>query len=118
MTPDSVVRVFMPVIDSPNHLQLHAALDRWAFTAGDPEPSSSDDTDADRGSRTKSEPTPIFWLDRSVFLSGSAHFHETPAASELEESRRRKVKELIEDDWELFAFVSRDGSLIVRALTV
>lgn len=143
MTPDSVIRIFMPVIDAPTHLQLHASLDRWAFTAGDPEPSSNGDDDDKEGKDDqadgattgnappkKSDTEPIFWLDRSAFLAGIGDLtleddvtneKVAPTAttmSELDEGRRRKLKELVDDDWELFAFISRDGSLIVRALTV
>ncbi|KAF8323322.1 hypothetical protein DL93DRAFT_2050227 [Clavulina sp. PMI_390] len=107
LTPDSVVRVFMTVIDAPNHLQLHASLDPWAFSSGV-------DSLAEVRKDSKSSPPPIFWLERSHFLCGVQQINGT---SEADESRTRKLQELIDDDWELFGFISKDGSFVVRALT-
>jgi len=112
MTSDNVTRIFMPVIDAPSHLQLHASVDRWSFQIGDPEPSRDEhDDEADIE-------TPIFWLDRAAFLSGDVHHHEAHNSPDLEESRRRKLKEFADDDWELFAYITKNGSFVVRALTV
>lgn len=115
MTPDSVVRVFMTVIDAPNHLQLHAALDRWSFLPGHPDASSGED-DEDESSRRP--PDPVFWIDRAAFLSSKLVQETGQDVSEVEQGRRRKLKDLVDDDWELFGFITRGGCLIVRALTV
>lgn len=115
MTPDSVVRVFMTVIDAPNHLQLHAALDRWSFLPGHPDALSGEDDDAESSQRP---PDPVFWIDRAAFLSTSLVQDTGQATSEVEQGRRRKLKDLVDDDWELFGFITRGGCLIVRALTV
>jgi hypothetical protein len=117
MTSDSVVRIFMPVIDAPTHLQLHASFDRRSFTLGDPQ-LFSDEWDGEADHKAKPTITPIFWLDRAAFLSGDMHYDEPPGNLEIEESRRRKLNEFMNDDWELFAYIAKDGSLIVRALTV
>lgn len=118
MTSDTVIRIFMPVIDAPTHLQLHASLDRRSFTLGDPELSSNEYGDEANHELLAASTMPIFWLDRATFLSGHLHQHEPHSNPEVEEGRRRKLKEFMDDDWELFAHITKDGSLIVRALTV
>lgn len=118
MTSDSVIRIFMPVIDAPTHLQLHASLDRRSFTLGDPQSSSDDWDETYHWHKAKPSVPPIFWLDKAPFLSRGLHYDEPPGNPELGESRRRKLKKFVDDDWELFAYIAKNGSLIVRALTV
>lgn len=118
MTPDSVVRIFMPVIDAPNHLQLHATIDWRSFTS-----SASTDLEeksSEPGPSVKTPPYPVFWLDRNVFLSSGLLEPELESLEESEITRgqRRRLKDLAEEDWELFGFVTKHGSLVVRALTV
>lgn len=119
MTSDSVLRVFMPVIDAPTHLQLHAALDRWAFAGGeiDSSPAVAGEKDAGSAFSKRRANAPIFWLDRPAMLAGLPD-SENDTVSEREQGRRRKLKEFVDEDWELFAFVSKYDSLTVRALSV
>lgn len=118
MTPDSVVRVFVPVIDAPNHLQLHAAIDRRSFTSAVPQ----DTKEQHNSISDKTSLCPVFWIERSTLLSPSSHIKdeipEPVSESEVETGRRRKLKDFEDEDWELFGFVTKQGSLVVRALTV
>lgn len=117
MTPDSVVRIFMPVIDAPNHLQLHAAIDWRSFTSATPQ-----GTMEQQFSKSKTSPHPVFWLERSTFLPHSSTIEDdvslNASESEVERGRRRRLQDFAEEDWELFGFVTKQGSLVVRALTV
>lgn len=112
LTRNSVLRIFTPVIDAPSRLQLHGSLDRWAFLSGGVDDDDDDDDDVPSESDTL---MPIFPLNRDVLCKS---LPPDNAGSEVDQGRRRKLQELIEEDWELFAFIAKDGSLIVRVLTV
>lgn len=101
-TSNSVLRVFIPVIDAPNRLQLHATMDHYSFVS---DKCLSDD-----------EPVPpIFWLDRTALPKPpQPNDSDTP----INQGRRLKFEELIHEDWELFAVIDKDGSFTVRALSV
>ncbi|KAF9514679.1 hypothetical protein BS47DRAFT_1392270 [Hydnum rufescens UP504] len=110
-TSDSVLRIFAPVIDAPNRLQLQASLDRWSFL-----PHNFDSADDDLMPSKK--PAPIFALDRDALCKSLVPLGVVNSPiSALDQGRRRKLEELKEEDWELFAYVANDGSLLVRALT-
>jgi hypothetical protein len=100
------------VIDAPNRLQLQASLDRWSFL-----PHNFDSTDDD--SMPSRRPAPIFALDRDALCKSLVPMGVVDSPiSALDQGRRRKLEELKEEDWELFAYVANDGTLLVRALTV
>ncbi|KAF8320625.1 RAVE protein 1 C terminal-domain-containing protein [Cantharellus anzutake] len=114
-TSDSVLRVFAPVIDVPNRLQLQAALDRWCFT--DDDGYGYGDTEEQSLSQSGTRDVPfIFPLDRDVLCRVLPPMGAEPMVAEEEKGGLRKLKELAEDDWELFGFVSLDGTLTVKAL--
>lgn len=116
LTTDSVLRVFKPVIDAPNRLQLHASLDRWSFIPDYLQLTEDEDSDQE-----SFQPQPIFSLDRDVLCKTLplSHYDEDDAfMSEVDQGRMRKLKELAEEDWELFGYILKDGSLVVRALAV
>ncbi|KAF8756045.1 RAVE protein 1 C terminal [Rhizoctonia solani] len=87
VTADYTVRIYMPVLDSADHLQLHASLDL---------------PDAVVDSLGKAMERPI---------EGS------PQEEEEEKARRTRLKSIIDEGWDLFAVVTQDGTVVVRAIT-
>lgn len=107
VTEDSTVRVFMPVLDSPDYLQLHASLDLHSF--GVP--------------RSVGVVSRICWLDRDAIAAALNRDFERPpegSAEQVEEegARRSRLKCIVDEGWDLFAVVTREGSVIARAITV
>ena len=107
VTADSTVRIFMPVLDSPDHLQLHASLDLQSFGV----------------SRGLESAPRICWLDRDAVAAALNKDFErtldgTPEEAEEEEARRSRLKHIVDEGWDLFALVSSDGTVVVRAVTV
>lgn len=107
VTGDSTVRIFMPVLDSPDHLQLHASLDLHSFGI----------------SRGLELAPRICWLNREAVAAALNKDFErslegTPQEIEEEEARRSRLKHIVDEGWDLFALVSSDGTVIVRAITV
>ncbi|KAI0721213.1 RAVE protein 1 C terminal-domain-containing protein [Cerioporus squamosus] len=101
ITSDATLRIFMPVLDAPQYLQLHTALDAFSalpFSMMSMQSNSS-----------------VFWLDREVM---SAAFKSLLADTQPgeEDARRRRVREIAEDGWDLFLRVLGDGSLVVQAV--
>ncbi len=121
-TSDSVLRVFTPVIDAPNRLQLQAALDRWCFI----DDNDSDDDDIEKSGQFQSDnhynpgsfAFPIFPLDRDVLRQALPPREAQSTSTETESGHSRKLKEFAEEDWELFGFIGRNGAFMVKALTV
>lgn len=109
-TGDSVLRVFMPVIDDPHRLQLHTSFDRYSFVHDylDSDPEDSDIL-------------ALSWLDREIMNSALIALDSKPmdpSTSDLEQGRRRRIRQVIEEGWDMFALLGTDGSLTVRALAV
>ncbi|KAG8694259.1 regulator of (H+)-ATPase in vacuolar membrane, partial [Ceratobasidium sp. 394] len=106
ITVDSTVRIFLPVLDSPDHLQLHASVDSHAF--GVP--------------RNVGIASRICWLDRDAVAAAlSKNFEKilegAPENQEEETARRNRLKTIVDEGWDLFAVVTGDGTVIVRAVT-
>ncbi|KAG8984923.1 regulator of (H+)-ATPase in vacuolar membrane, partial [Tulasnella sp. 427] len=100
------VRVYVPVLDVPNILQLHAVVDRYGFL---PESSSQAD-----GSR-------VFWLDqvtvKHVLGAALKECENTKAGNnDIAERRQPLLQQMLDESWDLFARVLPDGSLVLRAL--
>jgi hypothetical protein len=55
----------------------------------------------------------VFWLDRTVIRESFKAILEG-----CDEARRRRVKEVIDEGWDLFARVMSDGSVLVTAVAV
>lgn len=107
VTTDSTVRIFMPVLDSPDHLQLHASLDLHSFGI----------------SRGLELAPRICWLNRDAVAAAlnkdlERPLEGTPQEIEEEEARRSRLKHIVDEGWDLFALVSGDGTVVVRAITV
>ena len=118
---DIVLRVFAPVIDAPNRLQLQTAFDRWCFT-GDGDSDGDDIENGDQQSDDLGNPGffafPIFPLDRDVLRQALPPLGAELGSAENENARIRKLKELAEEDLELFGFIGRNGAFTIKALIV
>jgi len=101
ITSDSTLRIFFPVLDSPQHLQLHSSLDMYSALPShmtlDLVPSSSQ----------------IFCLDREVISNAMQKISGTQ-----DDSSTQRVREIIEGAWELFLRALPDGSVVITAVTV
>jgi hypothetical protein len=101
ITSDSTLRIFLPVLDSPQHLQLHASLDPFSIPFCTPPnvlaPQSS-----------------VFWLDREVI---STSFEAILASHpELEDGPTKRLREIYDEGWDLFLRVFGDKSIVVTAV--
>ncbi|KAF8642016.1 hypothetical protein AX16_009737 [Volvariella volvacea WC 439] len=102
-TSDSTLRIFLPVLDSPHHLQLHASLDIYSSL-----PSSMLSQGA---SGTRSS---IFWMEKDTI---SKAIEETlQKNSDPDDSRIRRLQDIIKEHWDLFMRIMEDGSVIVTAV--
>ncbi|KAG9128028.1 regulator of (H+)-ATPase in vacuolar membrane [Ceratobasidium sp. 392] len=106
ITVDSTVRIFVPVLDSPDHLQLHASIDLHAFSI----------------SRDVGIVSKICWLDRNAVAAAlnddcQKVLEGTPQDQEEESARRNRLKVIVDEGWDLFAVVTGDGTVVVRAVT-
>ncbi|KAI9461775.1 RAVE protein 1 C terminal-domain-containing protein [Boletus coccyginus] len=101
ITSDSVLRIFLPVVDSPQRLQLHLAVDILSSTVppavSQPMPHS------------KSE---VIWLNKEVI---GPVIKTVLKASEIENVGISRLKD-VEEDWDLFLRVLADGSLLLSAV--
>ncbi|KAF5323620.1 hypothetical protein D9611_005764 [Ephemerocybe angulata] len=102
ITSDSVLRIFIPIIDSPEYLQLHASLDLF---------SSLPFSVALKHANSHSS---IFWLDRQTV--GTVLDHILNQSSEEDESKKRRIQEIKDEGWDLFLRVLGDGSIVVTAV--
>ncbi|KIO08400.1 hypothetical protein M404DRAFT_997326 [Pisolithus tinctorius Marx 270] len=104
ITSDSVLRIFLPVVDSPRRLQLHLAIDIFASLT----PSNALGVPSYSTSK-------IMWLDKEIIgpvvktlLEGS------PAATRSVELE--KLRQVDEEKSDLFIRVLDDGSLVLSAV--
>lgn len=84
-------------------MQLHVSLDVFSSGWHSTEPHSP-----------KSR---IFWLDREV-MSNAFSSVLKGIEEENEDGRSRRVREILEEGWDLFLRVFSDGSLVVQAVAV
>ncbi|KAG6836376.1 hypothetical protein H0H93_008676 [Arthromyces matolae] len=102
VTDDSTFRIFLPVLDSPQHLQLHASLDIF---------SSLPFSIASHQSRLASS---VFWLDGP---NVERALKETLKKwSNQDDTRLARIKDIIEDRYDLFLQVLGDGSVVLGAI--
>ncbi|KAH8099423.1 WD repeat-containing protein [Cristinia sonorae] len=102
VTEDATLRVFMPVLDSPQYLQLHATVD--LFTA------------IPFSLAAKMKTSAIYWLDREVMTSAfGAAIEKFPRNADVE-PRRRRIQEIYDEAWDLFLRVLADGSVVIQAV--
>lgn len=98
------MRIFLPVVDSPQRLQLHLAVD----ILSSPVPPAMSQPIA----RPKSE---IIWLDKEVIGPAVKAVLKT---SEIESADISRLRDVEEEDWDLFLRVLADGSLLLSAVAV
>nr|GAT47823.1 WD repeat protein [Mycena chlorophos] len=98
ITSDSTLRIFLPVLDSPHHLQLHATLDLFSSIP----------------SGFATVPSNIFWLDRVILETTIAHLLRTESATD--NPRIRRLQEIQSEGWDLFLRILADGSATISAV--
>ncbi|OSD03553.1 hypothetical protein PYCCODRAFT_1476945 [Trametes coccinea BRFM310] len=101
ITTDATLRIFMPVLDAPQYLQLHAALDTFSslpFSIASQETNSS-----------------VFRLDREVMNAALKSILDQSQSAE-DDARHRRIREIAEEGWDIFLRVLGDGSLVVQAV--
>ncbi|KAJ8594840.1 hypothetical protein M405DRAFT_857819 [Rhizopogon salebrosus TDB-379] len=104
ITSDSTLRIFLPVVDAPRRLQLHASLDLF---------SSLPFLVAARFGSHPSRST-VAWLDKEVVR----HTIKAILASTAEDTSPQveRLREIDEEGWDIFVRALEDGSLIVSAI--
>ncbi|THV05992.1 hypothetical protein K435DRAFT_834441 [Dendrothele bispora CBS 962.96] len=100
ITADSVVRIFFPVLDSPQHLQLHASIDLLSSVSY-PVSEQKEST--------------VFWMDREV-VNQSLQKLLSQKVSEDDASTRRLL-DIQKEGWDLFLRVVSDGTIVVSAIS-
>jgi hypothetical protein len=104
VTSDATLRIFFPVLDAPDFLQLHASLDLNSslpvFVV----------------EQLGSAASTVFWLDRKAVdrvitnILGNDHL--------ADDARARRLREIKEESWDLFLRILIDGSIVVSAVAV
>ncbi|EIN14095.1 WD repeat-containing protein [Punctularia strigosozonata HHB-11173 SS5] len=110
ITLDSVIRVFLPILDSPQRLQLHATIDVYSSV-----PLSGLDTaDATTGIHSG-----VTWLDHTIISDSIRTVQKTVRghAGHDESSTLKRLQDILEDSWDLFLRILQDRSVIVTAVT-
>ncbi|KAF9479728.1 hypothetical protein BDN70DRAFT_906163 [Pholiota conissans] len=103
VTSDATLRIFAPVLDVPDQLQLHASLDICASL-----PFSV-------VAQLESSKSSIFWLDRNTLEKVIMHILNDPN-QKVDDSRNRRIREIKDEGWDLFLRVLDDGSIVVTAV--
>lgn len=108
ITDDDVLRVFLPVIDTPHLLQLHASFDLYSDHTEDPNVLENEYSD---------QHSNIFWLHKDTI---STYLDATLLSSDdvQEDGHTKRLVEMSEDGWDFFFRISSDNSLTMRALAV
>ncbi|KAK7059134.1 regulator of (H+)-ATPase in vacuolar membrane [Paramarasmius palmivorus] len=104
ITADATLRIFLPVLDSPQYLQLHASIDLFSSI-----PHNLVATQ--REYQTSS----VFWLDRQV-LSQSLQQLVPKEKGDHEGASIRRLRDIKEEAWDLFFRVAGDGSIVLTAV--
>ncbi|KAG2023063.1 WD repeat-containing protein [Coprinopsis cinerea AmutBmut pab1-1] len=102
ISSDAVLRIFLPVLDAPEYLQLHASLDLYSSLPYSVAADQSDSTST------------IFWLDRRIV--GTVIEYILKNQLHEDDGRKRRIKEIHEEGWDLFLRVLSDGSIVVTAV--
>ncbi|KAH9064341.1 RAVE protein 1 C terminal-domain-containing protein [Lactarius vividus] len=103
VTSDATLRIFIPVLDSPQHMQLHATLDLSSATASKPPTSPTD------------RPTSsVFYLQREIVTQTLTSVLSD--ASDEDDAKIRRVQDIRDAGWDMFMQVLPDGSLSIRAV--
>ncbi|KAI0307694.1 WD repeat-containing protein [Multifurca ochricompacta] len=96
VTCDATLRIFTPVLDSPQYMQLHATLDLSSSRPMEKTASS------------------IFYLNREVLAGAlTSVLMDMPDTNEV---KIRRVQDILDAGWDMFVQVLPSGSLSVRAV--
>ncbi|KAG2159698.1 RAVE protein 1 C terminal-domain-containing protein [Suillus bovinus] len=104
ITSDSTLRIFLPVIDAPHRLQLHASLDLFSslpFLIA-----------AKLGSHPRK--STVVWLDKEVVRRTIKAVLASAAKDASPQVKR--LREIDEEGWDLFVRALGDGSMLVSAV--
>ncbi|OCB85636.1 hypothetical protein A7U60_g7286 [Sanghuangporus baumii] len=102
VTTDATLRIFLPVLDTPHFLQLHASLDVF-----------SDATDRIEYNDNESN---IFWLHKDTLANSFKAILHGNHGKNIDETSFRRLKEMNTEGWDFFVRVFPDNSLVVRAV--
>ncbi|PPQ67110.1 hypothetical protein CVT25_005711 [Psilocybe cyanescens] len=102
VTSDATLRIFFPVLDVPDYLQLHASLDIYASL-----PLSV-------VNQLESSVSSVFWLDRRTTEKVIDYILKDP--TQVDEAHKRRIKEIKDDGWDLFLRILADGSVVVTGV--
>lgn len=103
ITSDTTLRIFLPVLDSPEYLQLHAAIDPFSslpYSAVSQVNSASS----------------VFWLDRIIVEKVIIKI--LADRNQADDARNRRIREIEEGGWDLFLRILDDCSVVVTAVAV
>ncbi|KIY45758.1 hypothetical protein FISHEDRAFT_66809 [Fistulina hepatica ATCC 64428] len=100
VTSDGTLRVFIPVLDTPHYLQLHASLD---FFSSVPQQMFAPIQDSR-----------VFCPDRTVIEKTFQRL--TMGPRDLDDAKLRRIREIQEGGWDLFLRVLSDRSIVVSAI--
>lgn len=103
ITSDATLRIFLPVLDAPQYVQLHASLDIFSSLPF----SIASQVTASR----------VFLLDRGV-MSDALSVALAAMNTSDEDARSRRLQDMKAESWDLFLRVLQDGSLIIQAVAV
>lgn len=103
VTSDATLRIFTPVLDSPQHMQLHATLDLSSSTPSKPPPRPTDYTVSS-----------VFYLDREIV--NRALTSVLSDTSDKDDAKIRRVQDIRDAGWDMFMQALPDGSLSIRAV--
>ncbi|KIY70161.1 hypothetical protein CYLTODRAFT_348194 [Cylindrobasidium torrendii FP15055 ss-10] len=92
VTQDSTLRVFMPVLDNPEYLQLHASVDLHSI-------------------EQTSKISSIFYLGGQVLTSALSRM-----TFETDDALTRRLQDVRDEGWELFLRILEDGSATLTAM--
>ena len=101
ITSDATLRIFTPVLDSPQHMQLHATLDLSSapklLLRSTDHPVSS-----------------VFYLDREIVARAlTSVLSDT---SDKDDAKIRRVQDIRDAGWDMFMQALPDASLSIRAV--
>lgn len=104
VTCDATLRIFIPVLDSPQFLQLHATLDLSSSVPSLP-PSQ----------KIGSNSPDVFSLSREVLRGVLSTV--LADSSDADDPKLRRLQEICDGEWDMFLQVFPDRSLTIRAVT-
>ncbi|KAH9984643.1 WD repeat-containing protein [Russula compacta] len=102
VTCDATLRLFIPVLDSPQSMQLHATLDLF--------PSAPSLPPSQKSSIPSSN---VFYLDREIFRG--VLMTVLMDASDANDTKLRRLQDICDGGWDMFMQVLPDGSITIRA---